>query len=430
MQRFRRTTIIKHRYFLVAIASLLCGVLYWSIAPALSSNQPAIALFDRVWETVNSRFYDPKFNGVDWRAVREKYRSRVADPRSPEPPAIAINQMLAELKTSHTRLYTPDEPAYYQVLGIFQPRIPDLQKQLRTFFPKGKIEYSDIGIFTRALDGKTFVSAVLDGSPAMQANLVVGDRLLDVDGQPFHPIRSFAGKAGQVVTLQIQRAAESNSSQSIQVTPQMFDTTKMFLAAQRASTQIVKRSGKAIGYTHIWSYAGEQYQKQLEEDLLYGHLKDADALVLDLREGWGGAPLTALNIYGRDRTLSLTSILRDGKRSTIYAQWHKPVVMLVNENSRSAKEILAYGLQHNRLGSVVGARTAGAVVGGVPFLMANGDLLYVAVTDVLINGDVRLEGKGVQPDIEVPFPLPYAQGIDPQKERAIETALAAASRKG
>jgi carboxyl-terminal processing protease len=429
MRRLQRTIIIKHRYILVAIASLLLGVLYWSIAPAFSIDKPAIAQFDRVWETVNSRFYDSNFNGVDWQALREKYRARIADPRSTESPAISINQMLAELKTSHTRLYTPDEPAYYQILGIFQPRIPNLRKQLQPFFPKGKIEYSDIGIFTRTLEGKTFISAILDASPAMQANLLVGDRLLGVDGQPFHPIRSFAGKAGQVVTLQIQRTAESNSSQSIQVTPQMFDTTKMFLEAQRASTQLVKRSGKVIAYTHIWSYAGEQYQRQLEEDLIYGRLKDADSLVLDLREGWGGAPITALNIYGSDR-LSLTSIYRDGKRSTIHAQWHKPVVMLVNQNSRSAKEILAYGLQQNRLGAVVGTRTAGAVVAGFPFLMANGDLLYLAVTNVLVNGDVRLEGKGVKPDIEVPFPLPYAQGADPQKESAIETALAAANKKG
>ncbi len=101
--------------------------------------------------------------------------------------------------------------------------------------------------------------------------------------------------------------------------------------------------------------------------------------------------------------------------------------MLVNENSRSAKEVLAWGFQQYQIGSVVGTRTAGAVLSGFPFLMADGNLLYVAVTDVLLNGNVRLEGKGVQPEIEVPFPLPYARGVDPQKERAIEVALAAAN---
>jgi carboxyl-terminal processing protease len=54
--------------------------------------------------------------------------------------------------------------------------------------------------------------------------------------------------------------------------------------------------------------------------------------------------------------------------------------------------------------------------------MQDGSLLYLAVVDVLVNGE-RLEGKGVIPDIEVPFQLAYAQGADPQKQKAIEVLL-------
>jgi carboxyl-terminal processing protease len=57
--------------------------------------------------------------------------------------------------------------------------------------------------------------------------------------------------------------------------------------------------------------------------------------------------------------------------------------------------------------------------------MQDGSLLYVAVSDVYVNGNERLEGKGVTPDITVPLSLEYAQGADPQKERAIEVVLAA-----
>jgi carboxyl-terminal processing protease len=99
--------------------------------------------------------------------------------------------------------------------------------------------------------------------------------------------------------------------------------------------------------------------------------------------------------------------------------------MLVNEGSRSAKEILALGFQQYRIGPVVGSKTAGAVVAGRPFPMQDGSLLYVAVADVYVNGGQRLEGKGITPDINVPFSLEYAQGADPQKERAIAVALAA-----
>jgi carboxyl-terminal processing protease len=99
--------------------------------------------------------------------------------------------------------------------------------------------------------------------------------------------------------------------------------------------------------------------------------------------------------------------------------------MLVNEGSRSAKEILALGFQQYDIGPVVGAKTPGAVVAGRPFVMQDGSILYVAVADVYVNGDERLEGKGVTPDIVVPFSPEYARGADPQKERAIEVALEA-----
>jgi carboxyl-terminal processing protease len=308
MKGFRKIFFNNQRQISGIFAGIFIVILCWFVAPAFSSSAPSsLALFDRVWETVDRNFYDPKFNGVDWQALRKKYRAQIAASPSAEPAAIAINQMLSELRASHTRLYTPEEPSYYQALGIFQPRLPELQQQLKPFFPNGKIEYSDIGIFTRNVGQNQFVSAILDGSPAVKAGLLVGDRLLSANGQPFHPIRSFSGKAGQAVTLLFQRQPDSSSLQTIQVTPLMMDAATMFLDAQKASTQIFERSGKTIGYTHIWSYAGEQYQRQLEKDLLYGRLKDTDALVLDLREGWGGAPMTALNIYSRDRNLSLTN---------------------------------------------------------------------------------------------------------------------------
>ncbi|MBD3880556.1 peptidase S41 [Phormidium tenue FACHB-886] len=384
-------------------------------AEQAQEGQTQAEVFEQVWQTVNDNFFDPRFNGVDWQAMRQKYAPLAEQARSNTEFAAAINQMLAELKTSHTRYYTPDDPAYYQLLGIFLPRSEELQEQLKPLLPTGKPEYSGIGAFTKIVDGNTFISAILEGSPAEQAGLRVGDRLLSAMGQPFQPIQSFA--TGQPVTLQIQRSADA-SPQDITVTPKQLDGTKMFLEAMDASVQVIEQGDREIGYIHIWSYADDEYQQKLESELLFGRLRSVDGFVLDLRDGWGGASPTYLNLYGRN-SLSLTSISRDETRRTSQSVWTKPVVMLVNEGSRSGKEILAYGFRKHNIGKIVGTKTAGAVVGGSPFLMSDGSLLYLAVVDVYLDDGQRLEGVGVAPDVEVPFTLEYAQGADPQKERAI-----------
>lgn len=407
---------------LATFIGLCCWLSQGSIS-SVSSAQPA--LFDAVWNTVNENFYDPKFNGLDWAALKSQYQQRVAQASSRAEKATVINEMLDQLRTSHTHLYTADEPAYYQLLGIFYPRIRELRTGLQATFPDGKVQYEGIGIVTQRIQDQTFVKAILENSPAAKAGLTVGDQILSVAGQPFQPIQSFLGQANQPVSLQIQRTQDPNSQQKITVTPQRYDGMTMFLEAMSDSVQMVETDGKRIGYVHIWSYAGDQYQQKLEEEVIYGRLKDADALVLDLREGWGGAPLTALHLYTA-RGPSVTNIGRRGVASTYRSQWEKPVVMLVNEGSRSAKEILAYGFQEYEIGTVVGSHTAGAVVAGRPFLMPDSSLLYVAVADVYVDKTVRLEGRGVTPDVVVSSPTAYAQGKDPQKERAIAIAREAA----
>ncbi|MGV2831654.1 S41 family peptidase [Myxosarcina sp. GI1(2024)] len=392
--------------------------------PVVGQSKPDT--FEQVWQTVNDNFFDPNFNGINWRDIHEKYKPQANQAQSKADLARVINQMLSELRTSHTYFYTPDDPKYYQILGIFLRSNPKLQQQLKTILPDGKPQYTGIGIFTQQRNGNTFISAILDGSPASEAELLVGDRLLSVEGQPFHPIQSFTGKANQPVKLTIQRSPTSDS-QEITVTPKTLDGTTMFLDAMKASVQVIEQAGKKIGYVHIWSYAGEQFQKQLETELFYGRLKDVDSFVLDLREGWGGASASYLNLY-TPRNIRITGITQN-RTSTFSSAWSKPVVMLVNEKSRSGKEILAYGFRKYGIGTVVGAKTAGAVVQGNLYGMSDGSVLYLAVADIYLDENQRIEGVGVKPDIEVPFSLEYAQGSDLQKEQAIAVALEAVDFK-
>ena len=103
--------------------------------------------------------------------------------------------------------------------------------------------------------------------------------------------------------------------------------------------------------------------------------------------------------------------------------------MLVNGGTRSGKEILAYGFKEYGVGEVIGNHTAGAVLAGRAYLLSDGSLVLVAVADVLVDGR-RLEGVGVMPTISVAFQLPYAQGQDPQLDRAVEVLSRAVGAGG
>src|SRR5919109_3933201 len=86
---------------------------------APTPSDATAGIFDEVVRTVQNHFYDPTLRGLDWPAVVEKYRPLAAAATSDEERSAVINRLLAELTVSHTRHYTPSEPAYYQLLDIF-----------------------------------------------------------------------------------------------------------------------------------------------------------------------------------------------------------------------------------------------------------------------------------------------------------------------
>jgi carboxyl-terminal processing protease len=380
---------------------------------AQSSEAAQLKVFDEVWQTVRDRFYDRALHGVDWEQVRERYRPRVAAARDERDRARLINGMLGELGASHTGYYRRDEQAYYELLGIFSG---SLRGQLRQIFPDGEVSYLGIGAYTRQLRSKTFVIGVLAGLPADRAGLRVGDEIIDADGQPYHSIESFRGKAGRSATLRIRRQPDG-PIEALTVRPQLIRPNEAFLDAMKHSARVIEKDGVRIGYIHIWSYAGFPYQELLMQELHSGALKDAQALVLDLRDGWGGAQLDYLAPF-TDRVPTMSVIDRGGKDELENVRWGKPVAMLVNGGTRSGKEILADAFKRYHLGPVVGSHTAKAVLAGRAFLMSDDSLLILAVGDVLVDGR-RLEGVGVEPTVAVPFRIEYANGSDPQLAKAL-----------
>ncbi len=382
-----------------------------------SAPRPDIVAFDQVWELVRDRFYDPRLHGLDWAAVRDRFRPSAEAARSRAEIADAVNAMLATLNASHTRYYTTDDPAYYQLADIFMGALE--HRGLGRSFPGGEARYPGVGMFTDTDDqGKTFMIGAIEGAPAAKAGLLTGDEILAVDGEPFRPVESFRGKVGRKATMSIRRAAGAAPIE-IEVGPADLKPGEMFLEGLKGSVRIIPaKSGARVGYVHVWSYASRRYQAAFEDLIAEGPLRDADALVWDLRDGWGGAQPYYLDIFNaRSPTMQVAD--RDGDTGVVGAKWRKPVAALINGGTRSGKEVLAYGFREYRLGELVGSRTEAAVLGATAFLIGDDGLLLLAVEDVLVDGK-RLEGVGVEPTIAVPFDRRYAAGADPRLDRALE----------
>jgi carboxyl-terminal processing protease len=379
------------------------------------SHVPAdgVSTFESVWRTVRDHFYDPRHNGLDWPAVRERYLSDVERATSEDSVARVINAMLSELHASHTHFYTPDEPEYYQLADIFVGALR--RRGLERAFPDGRISYPGIGIISASeKDARHTITAIIDGTPAQQAGLRPGDEIIAADGTAFEPIGSFRGKVGKTVVLEIHR---DGSDRQISVAPVDIEPNKMFLRGLESSARIIESDTRRVGYVHVWCYAGSIYQRALEYLLSQGTLKDADALIWDLRDGWGGAQPEYLDLFNaRAPTMQVTD--RSGKSELVNVKWRKPVAMLINGGTRSGKEVLAYGFKKYQLGELIGTRTEGAVLAATAFLIGSG-LLLLAVEDVRVDGE-RLEGVGVTPTIEVEASAASAESDDPQLSRAVE----------
>jgi carboxyl-terminal processing protease len=376
-------------------------------APLSAAAEPANRAKEReavaaqIVDLVRQHFFDP----IRAEAWAKKHAGLAAGAKNDEAFFTLTRQALAELKTSHTNYYTRADPEYAGILAIFSG--PLGQKN---------VDHDSIGVdFTP--DG--FARVVFAGGPGAKAGLHRGDRVLKADGLDFHRVFSIRGRPGKTLVLTVERK-KGQPPLEIKVVPRRIDPREEWLAAQReGAATLIRRKDKVIAFMPMFACAGAQYQEALAVAIRVLFQK-ADALVLDFRNGWGGCNPDFLNLFN-PTTPILTSIFREGNTYSPPSPWRKPLFVLINGGTRSGKEVVAYAIQKHRLGTLVGERTAGAVVGGRCFLLPDRSLLFLAVMDVRVDGE-RLEGRGVVPDVPVADRLPFADGADPQLQKALELA--------
>jgi carboxyl-terminal processing protease len=365
---------------------------------------------EEIVQLVDRHFADAKRAGV-WVAKHRGYASQV---KSEAQFVASTNRFLGELAASHTGYFTSKSAKSFGLRAIFGRSI----SAEWTNGEQGKalpVEWDSPGA---DFDAHNFVRIVFAGGPAAKAGLRRGDQILKADGKDFQSVTSFQGRSGVPVTLTVQRQ-EHDQPLTIRLTPRRINPKAEWLEHEKNGSRTILRGGKKAAYVPMFSCAGEEHQQALQE-VLMGELKDADALILDFRDGYGGCNPDFVNLFNKSPAV-LTQIDRQGRSNTFDQQWRKRLILLINEGSTSGKEIVAYSIKKHRLGTLVGRRTAGAVLAGRCFLLSDYSVLYLTASEIRVDGE-RLEGVGVAPDVDVADRLPFADGADPQLDKAIEIA--------
>ena len=394
---------LDRRQFIASTAAAWClaaDAVEASNIPADDKKPPDyLSRGDEIVKIVRDHFFDAK-KAAEWAKVHAGFARAVA---SEEGFTRVTRDALATLNASHTAYYTPSDARYYGLAAIFGQFLNGVSAD----WDSPGIDFSQDG----------FVRRLFAGGPGAKAGLRRGDKVLSSDGRPFHPVESFQGKANRVVSLEVQRTRNAPPI-AVEIVPRRMNAKTEWLQAQKSGTVAIVHGGKRIVYAPYFSGAGEEHQAALKESIL--RFGDADAMVLDFRDGFGGCNPEFLNLFNR-KIPALEQIDRGGKGFRFESAWRKPLVLLINEGSSSGKEIVAHAMKKHRIATLVGKKTAGAVLGGRCFVLSNRSLLYLAVGDVRVDGE-RLEGRGVEPDVVVEEALPFADGADPQLEAALEVA--------
>ena len=372
-------------------------------------------LFDEAWTKLKDGFYDPNMHGVDWKALKDKYRPMAVDAEIKDEFYNVVSQMLGELKASH--------------LGIYPGGSDDEGDPTHGSAQTGYLGL-ELDAATLEGGGRKIVSIQTKG-PADEAGLRVGDVVKAVSGQPLVPDtdldRVLEGTAGRDVVV---KYGKGDGSGERTATLRAFGggqvgALKYALWLEKCGKTVTDKAKGELAYIHLAGMMPPDLAKFNAALAGIAQNKKFKGLVLDVRNNGGG------NIHQQVlQALSAKPFMTFQPRGfpkQIQPQlhWGKPIVLLINERSFSDAEVFPYGFRELKLGKVVGVPTAGGVIGTTDITLSDGSKFRVARVGWFgLNGE-NLEHLGVKPDITVEESTEdRLSGRDPQLDRAIEVVMA------
>ncbi len=433
------------------------------------SSQEALADFDAAWNLINETHFDTTFNGVDWAAMREEYRpmSQAATTRAQN--RGVISRMLNTLGQSHFGIIPEAEettPSDHSgdAFKVDTDDADDITaSEHSTDALLDGMGNADLGMEILIIDQRAVVSAIREDGPADLAGVHTGwvlsefrnrpvsneiEQLIDAIGEELIGIYGVAqlsnnlrGPEGSTVNLTFLDADENEHNYTISrverpgeaVTFGNLPPMQTNLDWGWFDDDKYNLGGKKIGYIKfsVWMMP---IALKFEQAMI--GLKDADGIVIDLRNNPGGIAglgagiaryfidekqsLGTMQMRGQEMEFNVSPIIvsRSGERLKPFTN---PVAILTNQGSASTSEFFAGGLQAFGRVEVFGTRSAGMALAAAMDKLPSGDVLLHAISDYTTSAGNTIEATGVIPEHPVPVTREdLLKGIDAPMQAAAE----------
>jgi tricorn protease len=371
-------------------------------------------IYNECWRQERDFFYAPNMNGVDWKAMRDKYAALLPHVNHRNDLTYLLGELISELNNGHAYVAGGERPETPRIkLGLLGA---ELSRD-----PTTKAYKID-----RILPGENWDKHTRSPLTELGVNVKPGDFIIAVDGTPVSTLpniyQALIGTADKQVILRVNSKPSDAGARDVTVVPTANEAPLYYLDwVQKNIDYVTKKTNGDIGYLHI----PDMGQPGLNEfTKLYFPQIRKHGLIVDVRGNGGGfvSPLVAERLR---RAFLMLGIARNGVPQTDPPQaFTGPMVTLCNEFSASDGDIFPYRFKALGLGKLIGKRTWGGVVGIRQSLPIVDGGQFFKPEFALLSKDGKewiIEGHGVDPDIVVDNdPGKEFKGEDQQLDRGIQ----------
>ena len=374
-------------------------------------------IYDEVWRAFRDGFYLENMHGIDWKAIKEKYAVLLPYVKTRLDLNYVIGEMISEVACGHAYVNPGEMPKAERIpMGLLGA---ELKKDKSGYYKIGKI-----------MPGAPYSKSLRSPLTEPGLNVAEGNYIVAIDGIPTNTVdniyKLLIGKANVLTELSVNDKPSEVGAREIVVKP--IDNEyplEHYNWVQNNIKKVEQATGGRVGYIYIPDMSVEG----LNEFARYFYPQlDKEALIIDDRANGGGnvSPMIIERLLRK--TYRMTMYRNSDRNGTIPdATHHGPKVLLINKYSASDGDLFPWSFKANNLGTVIGTRTWGGIVG------ISGSLPYIDGTDVRVpfftNYDAKtgqwiVENHGVDPDILIDNdPIKEQQGIDEQLNKAIEVIM-------